>query len=503
MLRLTLLGLFITYFSLYALKDWYKSLCVLIAFVAIIEHPDVPKTILGIQGLNPWNLLLFFVLFGFSIRKKEFDSNTWDYPGNIRFLLTIYISFCLIAYFRMSSDLSQVIEWSYIRGEDPPSKLGLLSEHVINVIKWVIPSLILFYGCNSHKRFIWGLASALSIYFVLALLTIKAMPIGALADAERLEYLARKLLSDNVGYHRVNLAMMFAGAFWAVFSTRELVANKSNAKYIFLLCLIILYSLALSGGRTGYATWGVIGFIFAAIKWRRFLIYGPVLVSLIILLVPAARDRLMMGFDSESVDSRNSALVEEGLVRDTGNENVDLYTVTSGRTIAWPFVIDKIYERPILGYGKDAMIREGITSFLWLNYEEAFPHPHNMYLQWLFDNGIIAFIPVILFYLTLLKYSYSLFRDNRNKSFVAIGGASLALISALLIAGMGSQTFYPREGAVGMWCVIGLLLRVYMQRERVLKKRLEDNKDLTAEIPTDELWFQETNTSSNRFSNIA
>ena len=35
-----------------------------------------------------------------------------------------------------------------------------------------------------------------------------------------------------------------------------------------------------------------------------------------------------------------------------------------------------------------------------------------------------------------------------------------------MIAAMGSQTFYPREGAVGMWAAMGLLLRVYVERSR-------------------------------------
>ena len=46
---------------------------------------------------------------------------------------------------------------------------------------------------------------------------------------------------------------------------------------------------------------------------------------------------------------------------------------------------------------------------------------------------------------------------------------ALALVLSLLVAGLGSQTFYPREGSVGMWCAIGLLLRV--DRERVARAR--------------------------------
>ena len=53
-----------------------------------------------------------------------------------------------------------------------------------------------------------------------------------------------------------------------------------------------------------------------------------------------------------------------------------------------------------------------------------------------------------------------IFMDDTDVVYVAIGGMCLSLVLAFLIASMGSQTFYPREGAVGMWCAIGLMLRV-------------------------------------------
>ncbi len=53
--------------SIYAYRDWFKSLCGLIVLMAVIEHPDMPKSILGIQGMNPWNVLLINVMAGWVI----------------------------------------------------------------------------------------------------------------------------------------------------------------------------------------------------------------------------------------------------------------------------------------------------------------------------------------------------------------------------------------------------------------------------------------------------
>ena len=44
----------------------------------------------------------------------------------------------------------------------------------------------------------------------------------------------------------------------------------------------------------------------------------------------------------------------------------------------------------------------------------------------------------------------------------AIGCTAFCLVLALMIGAFGGQTFYPREGSVGMWAAIGLMLRVHV-----------------------------------------
>jgi len=132
----------------------------------------------------------------------------------------------------------------------------------------------------------------------------------------------------------------------------------------------------------------------------------------------------------------------------------------AGRNIAWHFIIEKDRGVPAVGFGRLAMKRTGLSSMLWEKYREAFSHPHNAYLEMLLDNGWVGFLLVLPFYVVILWHSISLFRDSRSQVFVSAGGVACALVLALLVASVGSQTFYPREGSVSMWCAIGLLLRV-------------------------------------------
>ena len=134
------------------------------------------------------------------------------------------------------------------------------------------------------------------------------------------------------------------------------------------------------------------------------------------------------------------------------------------------------------------MRRIGISEYLFQELGESFPHPHNAYLQLLLDNGVIGAIPILIFYFLLVKYSMSLFKDSRSPIFVGIGGICLSLVLAFLAASLGSQSFYPREGSVGMWCAIGLMLRVYVQRKTVFGD-LRPEKYSEEEVSKN-LWMQ-------------
>lgn len=478
MIRLTLLWCFVGYFSFSAFKNWYRSLCALILLAAVIEHPDMPRTIMGIQGFNPWNLLLFFVLCGWFYNARQ-EGLKWDLPRHIVVLLAIYTLIVFISFFRMLADYDTFI---YLMTELEAygriqSTMGLISEHIINAFKWVIPGALLFHGCNSRKRLIMAMTCILGVYFLLAIQVIRWMPIGMALSGADIEARSIKILLKEVGFHRVNLSMMLAGASWAIFSTRVFFKKKYLILAILMCSGIVLFGQALTAGRAGYVTWAGVGGILCLVKWRKYLLLAPLAVIVIISTMPGVLERLQQGFSPDTYDT--SERVDPYAYRQGA---IDLYTVTAGRVVAWPFVIEKIEERPLFGYGKLAMIRTGVANFLWLEYGEAFPHPHNAYLQLLLDNGWFGFIPIMLFYFLILKYSFSLFRDNSTDIYQAIGGMTMALVLALFVASIGSQTFYPREGALGMWCSIGLMLRVYCIRRELLDAQLGKDVKYDADI---------------------
>jgi O-antigen ligase len=226
-----------------------------------------------------------------------------------------------------------------------------------------------------------------------------------------------------------------------------------------LAALVVLYAQALTAGRMGYVTWAVTGVFLCAVRWRKYLLLIPFAALVVVVLTPGAAERMLQGFSADSVDSNPLLAAHASATLSADHDGPDAYTITAGRNVAWPYVIDKIGESPILGFGRLAMERTGVMQALWDDFAENFPHPHNAYLELLLDNGIVGFLIIAPFYLVVLSRSVRLFRDSSPLA-AAVGGVASSLILALLVASFGSQTFYPREGSVGMWAAIGLMLRV-------------------------------------------
>jgi hypothetical protein len=133
-------------------------------------------------------------------------------------------------------------------------------------------------------------------------------------------------------------------------------------------------------------------------------------------------------------------------------------------------VIAQIQQKPWLGWGRQAMLRTGTVRFLYETLNEEFGHPHNAYLEALLDNGIVGTAIILAMFVMFLFHAFRLFLEKRSKLCMAAGGIAAALILALLVAAMGSQSFYPVEGTVEMWSAIGLMLAVSVERKRALAR---------------------------------
>lgn len=432
---------FVAALSYYAWRrNWFISLCGLIFLMGFTQHPDMPTKVLGIPGLNPWNLLFFNVVFAWLANRRR-EGFYWDMPPNI--------TWCLIAFFivLLASTVPVVID-----PDSVSSTLGsCLIEYVLNPIKYVVPGLILFDACRSRFRIVAALVVIVSLYVLVAIQVINYMPSGAIKwSGGELSRLGSRIIQSEVGYSRVTVSMMLSGAFWSAVSLANLGINRKWRWGWYAAAVVSLYGQALTGGRAGYLTWGVVGFIFCVVRFRRLLPLIPVAAIAIIIILPGVRERLFMGFEK----TRGNIVVEQ-----------DTEVMTSGRAQVWPWVIKKIGEAPFFGYGRQAMVTTGLTRFL---SEEIFGYPdfghaHNAYLGLLLESGFIGFCGVMPIYILVVWYGLRLLRVRDDPIFMTAGGVSSGLVLGLLVAGMGAQHLHPIESSLGLWAAVGVMLRALVE----------------------------------------
>ena len=405
--------------------------------MAVIRYENMPTTMYGIQGLNPWNFL-FAVTFVAWLASRRREGLKWDMPRHISVLLVMYLGVILVGFLRAVFDRSHL--------EGYPLK-SLISEELVNTVKWVLPGILLFDGCRTRRRLIMAIVCLLVMYSLIAVQVVRRLPAGSVLHAGGSIERTRKACED-IGYTACDLSTCLAGASWGIMATLPLVRRKKYKALILAAASAVAFGQALTGGRAGYLAWGAIGLVLCFLKWRKYLILAPVIVILLPIVLPGAVERMLAGFGQTDV---------------AGENVIDDYLVTSGRTLVWPHVIDKIGESPMVGYGRLAMKRTGLADQFM---SDDFPHPHNMYLETLLDNGIIGSIPILLFWGTLVVYAARLFKSD-NLLCSTVGGVALSLMLAQLFAGIGSQHFYPEESTLGVWAAMFLAIRVYVEQSRV------------------------------------
>ena len=442
MLRVYALWALVAALSVYAWRDWFKSLCGLILLMAVIEHQDMPKGIMGIQGLNPWNVLMVSILLAWAVSRSR-EGLVWDMPRAVTVLLALYLGVVLVGFARLMADRSHLEDETTAR---------LISEQLINTIKWVVPGLLLYDGCRSPRRAKMALWCILGVYLWVALQVVYFMPPSAVFEGGA-AMMMRRRVRTVAGFSCAMTSKMCAASAWAFLTLLPVLARPAYKMLAAGAFALTTYAAALMGTRAGYYAWGSVGLVLCLVRWQRYLLVLPAGVLLLAFVFPGAKARLLEGVGELDV---------------SGEAALNAYDATSGRNLIWPYVVDKISASPIVGYGREAMRRTGLTSILLAQVGEfvSVAHPHNAYLQVLLDNGAIGFAVVVSFFVIVLGYSGRLFRRDGDPWASAVGGMTLALVLGHMVTGVGSQSFYPDSGDCTMWCAIMLMLRVRVERAR-------------------------------------
>lgn len=438
-IRLLLLYGVLLALALYAWRDWFKSLCGLILLTTILEHPEMPKHIMGIQGLNPWNTLLAVILVAWMCARRR-EGLRWDLPGYAGWIFLGYVGCTFVAYVRGVFDLSS------FPAEQRETFLGFTTDEIINPIKVMVPGLMLYDGARSRKRIVLALTCVLLVGVGFALQIIKYVPLSVLADpSDFMKF--RYRINRDTGMDPNDIAMILVGTFWSMMAGLIVWKRGRGRVLVTGAAAVLLVAIGLCQSRAGYVSFVGVGVLFGIFLWRPLLGILPVMGIVVFLAVPSISARLGMGFAVSNA---------------AGQTANDLDEITAGRlTKIWPPVFEKIYASPLIGEGRRAILRTRVHEAL-AKKGIAPKHPHNAYLEVLLDAGIAGLLVVLALYGLVVGIAIRLCRHPTDALVRTIGGAALAMTGALLITGLSSQSLFPTVSLFGMWCIIGLMLRAFV-----------------------------------------
>lgn len=457
MIRYSLLVFAVLAIAIIAQKNWYRALCYMLPLLAVLERPDMPRQMLGIPGFNPFNILLGIIMVAWFVQKRN-DGSHWTASKAATRLFIAYMIVISVSIIRAYLDIDAIAYSQVLAGrEEVVTKSAFIMDNVINSAKWMIPGLLISVGAKTEERVRLAAIGLLLTGALLSLQVISKMLPG-LIGADDLASRALRVLDRDLGYHRVNLAAITASAAWAFLAAKPILKTKLRGVISvggFGLCTLAMIA---TGGRMGMLAWIAAALVFGFLRWRKLLVVVPIVTILAVMVIPGLQDRVLQGFGDD--DDRNAEQMQRraamGAIDEEGR---DRYSITSGRIVVWPMVFEKAMEKPFFGHGQIAMQRTGIVSRLRdeLNIT-SFGHPHNAYLQLFIDTGLVGVIIVGLFYWRLFRNSVRAFRAPKSETQYVIASIVIAFFVVNLAASLGSQSFYPKQGATLFWIAIGLAL---------------------------------------------
>lgn len=454
-MRIIVLYVLIAGLAVYAWRNWFVSLCALVVLTALMGHPAMPHTLLGIQGMNVWNVLFVAVAIPWLVQRRA-QGHSRDPPRWVATLLVLYIVVIIVAYIRAAIDIDSFPREVHEGEMGPTSVRSLTSDYLINSIKYLMPGVMLYDGCQTRRRAVSALIATLLMAFVCSAIIIRTIPISSLQVTGKAEMRQRRHIGKRLGFHANSAAMICISGFWGVASMFPLARRRSQMLLLAGTAGAMLLALALCRSRAGYVSFVGVGLLLGALCWRRLMIGLPIGVTVVLLLFPGIRERLWSGMD---------------LIDVTGEVTQDTDVVTAGRLASiWPPVIEEIGKSPLVGHGRLAILRTEAYDKVIARMGAPAGHPHNAYLELALESGVIGFVPVMALYGTILWISVALLRVRTHPLSVAAGGASLAAVAALFIMGLSGQSFFPKENAQMAWCLYAIALRMHADHSRPIER---------------------------------
>ena len=424
----------------FILRDFRIGVVLLILLLPISRSHVFPHAMLGITGLNPFNLLLAGTLGSCLLHGLSGGGIGRFVP---RPLLGLYVVPILIAGAlgsRHVGDIAPVFGMYDMLDFDDAA--GYLRELVFKPLTMVVFALLVGAAVSKSEKPEKFLIPALISMWVMGSLVIVFVLLSGVGLDQLADSTSRDFLSA-LGMHANELGPLYAAAYALLLFTWA--ESKESGLRLALLASIGLVTVALmlTFSRGAFLGFVVVNVLF--LLWRRntktLVFFGLLAATALFLLPEAVYDRIATGYGS------------------------GLNAISSGRIEGiWLPLLPEILRSPIYGSGLGSILwseamrsADGVTIL-------AVGHPHNAYLQALLDMGIAGLILVCAYFALVWKGLRALSVDPALsptlRGFYLGAAAGLA---SLLTASVTGSSLTPVAEQSFLWLAIGMM---YGQRAR-------------------------------------
>ena len=156
------------------------------------------------------------------------------------------------------------------------------------------------------------------------------------------------------------------------------------------------------------------------------------------------------------------------------------------RDIYWELGLEIIQDHPVFGVGTDQYEKYFYSyapSSIYKYFESGAgisgkPHPHNFFLFYTAENGILGLITSISFYILFLYFAINTMKRTKKKNYdyyilsVVITGIGIGVFFRSFLEITGYLTYGYITTDLPFWLVFGILISIYQkfQKNNLIKQ---------------------------------
>ena len=425
--------------SVFTVRDFRVGVLVMILIMPVSSSYIFPRSMFGVTGLNPLNLLLIGTFASYLLASMPDGSVKRFMP---LWILPIYILPIVLAGLNGMGNIKLIPSVFFLTETiDFHDNIGYLRDNVLKPLIIVMYALMVGAAYSRSRDPQNFLKPAIASIWIMALLAISFFLNSGLKFGQLASEYARQFFSP-LGMHANDLGRLYATAFGILLFTWDTTRRPLLKTVLFFTIGVVCVALLLTFSRAAIISLVIISSIYLLSRRNMKTMFTAALaIPAVLFLMPGAIwYRLEMGVDS------GAAGMSAGRVTDI-----------------WEPLLPQLMVKPFFGHG--------LQSVLWapaMRMDEMFAvtHPHSAFLGAFLDFGIVGALLLIAFWFTIWKGFRKLSKDKdlqpQERGFFEGAAASLV---AFMAAGFVGSSLTPVPEQAFLWLAVGMMFGVHAKRQ--------------------------------------